>query len=36
LSSIASRNRTTVSKLCQLNGIKPTSVLQVGRSLRVR
>lgn len=36
LSAIASRNRTTVSKLCQLNGIRPTTVLQIGRSLRVR
>lgn len=36
LSSIASRNRTTVAKLCQLNGIRQTTVLQVGRNLRVR
>lgn len=36
LGAIASRNRTTVSKLCQLNGIRPTTVLQVGRNLRVR
>ena len=36
LSSIASRNRTTVSKLCQLNGIRPTTILQVGKSLRVK
>jgi LysM repeat protein len=36
LTEIASRNGTTVSQLCQLNGIKPTSVLQVGRSLRVK
>jgi Peptidase family M23/LysM domain len=36
LTEIAARNSITVSKLCQLNGIKPTSVLQVGRSLRVK
>lgn len=36
LSSIAARNRTTVSKLCQLNGIRQTTILQVGRNLRVR
>lgn len=36
LGAIASRNRTTVSKLCQLNGIRPTTVLQIGRNLRVR
>lgn len=36
LGAIASRNRTTVSKICQLNGIRPTTILQVGRSLRIR
>lgn len=36
LTKIAARNSTTVSKLCQLNGIKPTSVLQIGRSLRIK
>jgi hypothetical protein len=36
LTQIASKNNTTISKICQLNGIKPTSVLQVGKSLRVR
>jgi LysM repeat protein len=36
LTEIAARNGTTVSHLCQLNGIKPTSVLQVGRSIRVK
>ena len=35
LSEIARRNRTTVSKLCQLNGIRPTSVLQVGKNIRI-
>jgi len=36
LSEIAARNKTTVSKICQLNGIKPSTTLQIGRSLRVR
>lgn len=36
LSEIASRNNTTVSKLCSLNGIKPTTTIQVGRQLRVK
>jgi murein DD-endopeptidase MepM/ murein hydrolase activator NlpD len=36
LTEIAARNSTTVTKICQLNGIKPTTVLQVGRSLRVK
>ncbi len=36
LSQIAAKNRTTISKVCQLNGIRPTTVLQIGRSLRVR
>lgn len=36
LSRIAQRNGTTVKKLCQLNGIKETTVLQIGRKLRVR
>lgn len=36
LSRIAKRNGTTVKKLCQLNGIKETSVLSIGRRLRVR
>ncbi len=36
LSEIASRNNTTVSRLCSLNGIKPSTVLQVGRQLRVK
>jgi hypothetical protein len=36
LSSIAARNRTSVSKICQLNGIRPTTVLQIGRNLRIR
>jgi LysM repeat protein len=36
LTEIADRNQTTVSKICQLNGIRPTSTLQIGRSLRVK
>lgn len=36
LSAIAARNRTTVSKICQLNGIRPTTVLQIGKNLRIR
>ncbi|GAB5418624.1 MAG: hypothetical protein Crog4KO_03810 [Crocinitomicaceae bacterium] len=36
LGAIAARNRTTVSRLCQLNGIRPTTVLQIGRNLRIR
>lgn len=36
LSGIAKKYRTTVKKLCQLNGIKETTILQIGRKLRVR
>ena len=36
LSEIAARNKTTVSKLCQLNGISPRTTLQIGRSLRIK
>lgn len=36
LSQIAAKNNTTISKICQLNGIRPTSLLQIGKSLRVR
>jgi murein DD-endopeptidase MepM/ murein hydrolase activator NlpD len=36
LTEIADRNKTTVSKICQLNGIRPSSTLQIGRSLRVK
>lgn len=36
LSQIASRNNTTVSRICSLNGIRPTTLLQVGRQLRVK
>ena len=36
LGRIAINNGTTVTKICQLNGIKKTTVLQIGRRLRVR
>ena len=36
LTEIADRNNITVSKLCQLNGIKPSSILIPGKSLRVK
>ena len=36
LSKIAKRHGTTVSKLCQLNGIKQTKTLQIGQKLRVK
>jgi hypothetical protein len=36
LSSIAVKNRTTVSKLCKLNKIKPSSNLKIGQKLKVR
>lgn len=36
LSHIAKRYSTTVAKLCSLNGIKPTSILQIKQKLRVR
>jgi murein DD-endopeptidase MepM/ murein hydrolase activator NlpD len=36
LSKIAKKNGTTVGKLCKLNGLKPSSVLKVGRKIRVR
>ncbi len=36
LSRIAINNRTTVSKLCKLNNITPTSIIKIGQRLRVR
>lgn len=36
LSQIAAKNNTTVAAICRLNGIKQTTTLQIGRSLRVR
>ena len=34
LGAIATKYRTTVSKLCELNGISRTTTLKLGRSLR--
>jgi hypothetical protein len=36
LGSIARRYRTSVSTICALNGIKPTTILKLGRKLVVR
>jgi len=36
LSKIAKQHHTTVNKLCQLNGISSTTILRIGRKLRVR
>lgn len=36
LGHIAIRNHTTVKNLCRLNGIKETTILQIGQTLRVR
>ena len=36
LSAIARRQGTSVSKLCKLNGIKPTTIIHIGQTLRVR
>jgi murein DD-endopeptidase MepM/ murein hydrolase activator NlpD len=36
LSKIAIKYGTYVSNICRLNGIKPTTILQVGRTIRVR
>lgn len=36
LSKIANVNNTTIAKICQLNGIKQTTTLQIGRNLRVK
>ncbi|MCI2081671.1 MAG: peptidoglycan DD-metalloendopeptidase family protein [Bacteroidales bacterium] len=36
LGAIARRNGTTVRNLCALNGIRSTTLLRIGRSLRVR
>ena len=36
LGRIAINNHTTVTKICQLNGLKKTSVLQIGQRIRVR
>ena len=36
LSGIAKKYHTSVKALCRLNNIKETTVLQVGRRIRVR
>jgi LysM repeat protein len=36
LSGIARKYGTTVKRLCQLNKIKETKILQIGQKLRVR
>lgn len=36
LSGIAKKYHTTVGALCRMNGIKPTTTLQIGRRIRVR
>jgi hypothetical protein len=36
LSQIAAKNHTTISRICQLNGIRQTTTLQIGRQLRVK
>ncbi len=36
LSAIAARYGTSVNKICQLNGIKSTTTLQIGKKLRVK
>lgn len=35
LGAIAQRYRTTVSKLCQINNLRPTSILQIGQKIRI-
>lgn len=36
LSKIAAQHKTTVAKLCQLNNMKKTDVLKIGRKIRVK
>lgn len=36
LSGIAAKNGTTVDNLCKLNGLKSTSILQIGQKLKVK
>jgi hypothetical protein len=36
LSSIAAKHKTTVAQICRLNGIKSTSVIRAGKTLRIR
>ncbi|MCF0176538.1 MAG: peptidoglycan DD-metalloendopeptidase family protein [Bacteroidales bacterium] len=36
LGRIAQRNHTTIKNLCRLNGIKETTILQIGRKIRIQ
>ena len=36
LSKIAQKNHTTVKAICRLNGIKETTILQIGKKLRIK
>ena len=36
LGALARRYGTTVSKICSLNGIKSTTILRIGRTLRIK
>ena len=36
LSKIAKQHHTTVKRLCELNGITSTTILRVGKKLRVK
>lgn len=36
LGAIAARNGTTVDKLCKLNGIKSSSILQIGQKIKIK
>ena len=36
LYALASRNRTTVAKVCELNNITETTLLQIGQKLRIK
>lgn len=36
LYALASRNRTTVAKVCELNNITETTILQIGQKLRIK
>lgn len=36
LSEIAAKHHTTISKICQLNGMRQTTTLQIGKQLRVK
>lgn len=36
LSRIAEKHRTSINRLCSLNGLRKTSILQIGQNIRVR